>query len=114
MRITAMLLIVLFAIIGTTSAIDIEILSPGDGDTFGEGDIVPIRTHIIDNDGNSDFRFRTYIDGVLNKKSNWPAPDVDVATEFEIKCRIIMLDEDYNPTGEVISKSVNITVLPKD
>lgn len=34
MRITVALLIALFAIIGTTSAIDIKTTSPGDGDVY--------------------------------------------------------------------------------
>lgn len=114
MRITAALLIALFAIIGTTSAINIEITSPTDGATFTADDKVLIRSHVIDNDGNSDFRVRTFINGVLNKNSNWPAPNVDVETDFLINCTIFMLDENYIPTGETFSDEVTIKVFPKN
>lgn len=110
MRITAALLIALFAIIGTTSAIDIGITSPKDGDSFNltESLKIPIRSHVIDDNGNSDFRVRTYIDGDLNKNSNWHPPGAGI---YEIECRIIMLDENYAPTGEIIySDPVTITV----
>jgi len=112
MRITAALLIALFAIIGTTSAIDIKITSPEDGAVYelDQDTKVPIRSQVIDNNGNSDFRVRTFIDGVLNKNSNWHPPG---AKSYEIECRIIMLDENYIPTGETFSDFVTIEVIPK-
>lgn len=109
MRIIVTLLIALFAVSGIVSAIDIQITSPTDGAVYELGkEKVQIRSTVVDNGGNSDFRARTFINGALNKCSNWAPPDVGI---YEIECRLIMLDEDFNPTGETISDFVTIEVV---
>lgn len=70
MRIIALVLIALLAIIGLASAVDeVTITRPEDGSEFDADSTISVRVRYYDDDGNGDMWSRLLVDGIPSRTS---------------------------------------------
>jgi len=99
----ALALIALFAIVGTSLAIDsVEIRSPVENQKFKLGEQISVKVKYVDGDGNSNFRSSMSVNG---------APSSSRFTPAEPGFYTILIDVVDHYDGTALSDSVTIEVV---